>query len=184
MPEQGPKPETRYAPHLALPSIGEEGQARIRSSRILLTGLGGLGCPTAQYLAASGVGMLTLCDFDRVHESNLARQVLYNPSDIGSHKVDIAHQRPMLCDRPEQKFGDERETVTMLAFRNGDSLILRDECRPFVGLVSCRSAVHFQFEPHQGLRPTRANKGAPNHGSLCRLLQFLQRLGIDVEHVL
>jgi molybdopterin/thiamine biosynthesis adenylyltransferase len=93
MPDQGPKPETRYAPHLSLSLIGPVGQARIQSSRILLTGLGGLGCPLAQYLAASGVGELTLCDFDRVHESNLARQVLFNPPDVGRYKVDVARER-------------------------------------------------------------------------------------------
>jgi adenylyltransferase/sulfurtransferase len=59
----------------------------------MLIGLGGLGCPLAQYLASTGVGELHLCDFDTISESNLARQVLYTPDDIGRFKVDIAKKR-------------------------------------------------------------------------------------------
>lgn len=62
-------------------------------ARVLLIGLGGLGCPAAQYLAAAGVGALILNDFDRVDASNLARQVLYTPADIGALKVDAAAAR-------------------------------------------------------------------------------------------
>lgn len=81
---------TRYARHIALPEIGESGQARIAAAKVLIIGLGGLGCPAAQYLAASGVGSLVLNDFDRVDESNLPRQILYRPTDIGELKVDAA----------------------------------------------------------------------------------------------
>jgi adenylyltransferase/sulfurtransferase len=80
-------PDPRFAAHLALPAIGPEGQARIMQARIALIGLGGLGCAAAQYLASSGAGQLTLCDFDRVERSNLARQVLYGPADVGRHKA-------------------------------------------------------------------------------------------------
>lgn len=61
--------------------------------KVLMIGLGGLGCPAAQYLAAAGVGTLILNDFDRVDASNLARQVLYTPADIGALKVDAAAAR-------------------------------------------------------------------------------------------
>lgn len=81
---------TRYARHIALPEIGETGQASIAAAKILIVGLGGLGCPAAQYLAASGVGSLVLNDFDRVDESNLPRQILYRPADVGELKVDAA----------------------------------------------------------------------------------------------
>ena len=81
---------TRYARHIALPEIGESGQARIAAAKVLIVGLGGLGCPAAQYLAASGVGSLVLNDFDRVDESNLPRQILYRPADVGELKVDAA----------------------------------------------------------------------------------------------
>ncbi len=81
---------TRYARHIALPEIGKSGQARIGAANVLIVGLGGLGCPAAQYLAASGVGSLVLNDFDRVDESNLPRQILFRPTDIGELKVDAA----------------------------------------------------------------------------------------------
>jgi len=75
---------------LPLSGIGETGQQRIRASRVALIGIGGLGCATAQYLVASGVGQLTLCDFDTVAESNLARQILYREADVGRRKTDAA----------------------------------------------------------------------------------------------
>ena len=84
---------TRYARHETLPEIGAEGQVRIGEGRVLIVGLGGLGCPAAQYLAGSGVGSLVLNDFDRVDESNLPRQVLYSPGDVGELKVEVAQER-------------------------------------------------------------------------------------------
>jgi len=77
----------RYAAHLGLSSIGEGGQQRICASRVVLVGLGGLGCPAAQYLVSSGIGHLVLCDFDTVSKSNLARQILYRDSDVGREKT-------------------------------------------------------------------------------------------------
>lgn len=78
----------RYARHIVLDEIGAEGQARLTGSTALIVGLGGLGCPAAEYLATSGVGCLLLNDFDRVDESNLPRQILYTPEDVGKLKVD------------------------------------------------------------------------------------------------
>ena len=80
----------RAARHIALPQIGTEGQERIESSTALLIGLGGIGCATASYLASSGVGHLILCDFDTVDETNLGRQILYGPADIGELKANRA----------------------------------------------------------------------------------------------
>lgn len=80
----------REARHLALPQIGAEGQAKIASSTALLIGMGGIGCASASYLASSGVGRLLLCDFDTVDETNLGRQILYKPADIGKLKVSQA----------------------------------------------------------------------------------------------
>ncbi len=77
----------RAARHIALPQIGDEGQQRIASSTALLIGLGGIGCATASYLASSGVGHLILCDFDTVDGTNLGRQILYGPADIGELKA-------------------------------------------------------------------------------------------------
>jgi molybdopterin/thiamine biosynthesis adenylyltransferase len=83
----------RAARHVALAEIGEAGQRRIESARVFVVGLGGLGCPAAEYLAASGVGTLILNDFDRVDETNLQRQILYTPGDVGRLKVDAARAR-------------------------------------------------------------------------------------------
>lgn len=80
----------RAARHIALPQIGAEGQERIASSTALLIGIGGIGCATASYLASSGVGHLILCDFDTVDETNLGRQILYGPADIGELKANRA----------------------------------------------------------------------------------------------
>jgi len=78
----------RYARHLALAEVGAAGQERLAQSSILIIGLGGLGCPAAQYLASSGVGRLLLNDYDRVDRSNLPRQVLFGEADVGRLKVE------------------------------------------------------------------------------------------------
>ena len=83
----------RYRRHLALPEIGLEGQQALLAGRVLLIGVGGLGCPLAQYLAAAGVGTLGILDFDRVDASNLHRQVLYGSADVGRLKTEVAAER-------------------------------------------------------------------------------------------
>lgn len=77
----------RYGRHILLEEIGIEGQQRLLSSRALIVGLGGLGSPVALYLAAGGVGQLTLCDDDSVDLSNLQRQIAHRTSTIGHTKV-------------------------------------------------------------------------------------------------
>jgi molybdopterin-synthase adenylyltransferase len=84
---------SRYARQIALPEVGAEGQARLGRARVLIVGLGGLGCPAALFLATSGVGKLVLNDFDRVDETNLPRQILYGPDDVGQLKVEAAKRR-------------------------------------------------------------------------------------------
>jgi len=83
----------RYRRHLILPEIGLDGQRALLDARVLLIGAGGLGCPTAQYLAAAGIGRLGLVDFDVVDASNLHRQVLYGTRDVGRPKVEVAAER-------------------------------------------------------------------------------------------
>jgi adenylyltransferase/sulfurtransferase len=83
----------RYARQIALADVGAEGQAKLGRARMLVVGLGGLGCPAALYLATSGVGRLVLNDFDTVDETNLPRQILYGPGDVGAPKVEAAKRR-------------------------------------------------------------------------------------------
>ena len=80
----------RYARHIILRDIGGTGQVRLTQAHVALIGAGGIGCPAIQYLAAAGVGRLTLIDDDAVSLSNLQRQVLYGDADIGHPKVDAA----------------------------------------------------------------------------------------------
>lgn len=84
---------SRDARHLALPQIGAEGQRKIGSGTALLIGVGGIGCAAATYLTSSGIGHLLLCDFDTVDETNLGRQVLYGPGNIGELKAEVAAAR-------------------------------------------------------------------------------------------
>lgn len=77
----------RYSRHLLLKEVGVKGQKRLKAAKVLIVGLGGLGAPLAQYLAAAGVGTIGLMDFDEVEESNLQRQVIHGTRDIGRPKV-------------------------------------------------------------------------------------------------
>lgn len=83
----------RYNRQIMLKSIDFEGQEKLKASRVLIVGLGGLGCAASQYLASAGVGHLTLVDFDTVSLSNLQRQILHTDSTIGQPKVESAKQR-------------------------------------------------------------------------------------------
>ncbi len=85
--------KNRYARHISLPEIGEEGQKKLLNSKVLVIGCGGLGSPVALYLAAAGVGTLGLVEFDTVDHSNLQRQILYTTADVGQSKLDMAEKR-------------------------------------------------------------------------------------------
>jgi len=80
----------RYSRHILLPEVGEAGQAKLLSSKVLLLGAGGLGSPAALYLAAAGVGTLGIVDADVVDASNLQRQIIHSTSHIGMPKVESA----------------------------------------------------------------------------------------------
>ncbi len=73
-----------------LPEIGQNGQLKLKQSKVIIVGAGGLGCPVSLYLSAAGVGNITIVDGDRVEKSNLHRQVLFSPEDIGEFKAETA----------------------------------------------------------------------------------------------
>ncbi len=91
--ELTPREIERYSRHLILPEIGSSGQRKLKETRVLVVGAGGLGSPLTMYLAAAGIGTLGLVDFDQVEASNLHRQVLYTESDIGRPKLTAAIER-------------------------------------------------------------------------------------------
>jgi adenylyltransferase/sulfurtransferase len=90
----------RYSRHLLIPEVGLEGQRKLKAASVLIIGTGGLGSPTALYLAAAGVGRIGLVDYDVVDFSNLQRQVIHGTSGIGTLKVESARQR-MLDVNPD-----------------------------------------------------------------------------------
>jgi len=87
-----PEQRQRYSRHFLLPEIGEEGQRKLLEAKVLLLGAGGLGSPTALYLAAAGVGTLGIVDDDVVDVSNLQRQVIHTTGRVGVPKVDSAEE--------------------------------------------------------------------------------------------
>jgi molybdopterin/thiamine biosynthesis adenylyltransferase/rhodanese-related sulfurtransferase len=87
-----PAQQARYSRHLLIPEVGTKGQAKLLDSKVLIVGAGGLGSPSALYLAAAGVGTLGIVDFDVVEASNLQRQVIHSTERLGHKKVDSARQ--------------------------------------------------------------------------------------------
>jgi adenylyltransferase/sulfurtransferase len=83
----------RYSRHILLPELGIDAQQRFAAAHVLIVGAGGLGAPAAQFLAAAGVGTLSICDADTVDLTNLQRQILYATDDIGKAKVAAAKAR-------------------------------------------------------------------------------------------
>jgi molybdopterin/thiamine biosynthesis adenylyltransferase len=83
----------RYSRQIILPDFGEEGQKKIKLSRVLMVGCGGLGLPAAFYLAGAGIGEIGLVDYDRIEISNLPRQTFYSMADIGKNKTAVAREK-------------------------------------------------------------------------------------------
>ncbi len=123
---------SRDARHLALTQIGATGQGRITAGSALLIGVGGIGCAAAQYLVASNIGKLIVCDFDTVDETNLGRQVLYGPQDVGQSKAQIAGAR-LAASNPNVDISivDERLDDASLAAHVNDVDLVLDGCDNF-----------------------------------------------------
>ncbi len=83
----------RFSKQIILKKFGIIGQQKLKSSRVLILGMGGLGCPLSIYLANLGVGTIGIVDDDKVELSNLNRQIIYNTNDLGKYKVDVAKLR-------------------------------------------------------------------------------------------
>ena len=83
----------RYSRQIVLKNVGVVGQKKILNSKILIIGVGGLGCPVVDNLTRSGVKNITIADHDKVSLSNLHRQTMYNTNDIGKFKVDVVKKK-------------------------------------------------------------------------------------------
>jgi molybdopterin/thiamine biosynthesis adenylyltransferase len=110
----------RYSRHILLPQIEYEGQQTLIQSHALIVGAGGLGSPVALYLAASGVGKLTICDFDQVDLTNLQRQIIHTTQSVGINKA-VSAQQTIYEINPEvevitiQKKSSETEFSELIA---------------------------------------------------------------------
>lgn len=105
----------RYSRHILLPQIGYEGQQKLTQSHALIVGAGGLGSPVALYMAAGGVGTLTICDFDEVDLTNLQRQIAHKTLSVGMNKA-LSAQQAIHEINPEISVQTVCEKSTELAF--------------------------------------------------------------------
>lgn len=110
----------RYSRHILLPQIEYDGQEKITRSHVLIVGAGGLGSPVAMYLAASGIGALTICDFDAVDLTNLQRQIIHTTQSVGINKAVSAQQaifelNPEVTVQAVQTKSTEAEMATLVA---------------------------------------------------------------------
>ena len=165
-----PEELERYSRHLLLPEVGLEGQRRLKGTRVLLVGAGGLGSPAALYLAAAGVGHLTVVDFDDVDVTNLQRQVLHGSRDVGRPKVESARDRlldlnPHLSlDARRERLGPENALALVRAhdvvLDGTDSFATRylvnDAC-----VLAGRPSVHASIFRFEGQATVLGTPGAP-----------------------
>lgn len=137
----------RYARQIILPAFGGAGQAKLKAAHIAIIGAGGIGCPAITYLAAAGVGRLTIIDHDVVELSNLQRQPLFTDADIGASKAAVAAEAARRINPHVEAVAvaerlDETNATTLLA---GASLIL-DGCDNFATRLAVnRAAVALQI---------------------------------------
>lgn len=110
----------RYSRHILLPQVEYAGQEKLTNSHALIVGAGGLGSPVALYLAASGVGTLTICDFDDVDLTNLQRQIIHTTQSVGMNKAMSAQQtigaiNPEIKVKPIEKKSTHAEMETLIS---------------------------------------------------------------------
>ena len=89
----------KFSKQIILKKIGIIGQQKLKSAKVLVLGMGGLGCPLSIYLASLGIGTIGIVDNDKVELSNLNRQIIYNINDIGKHNVDVAKNKIKLLNK-------------------------------------------------------------------------------------
>ena len=104
----------RYSRHILLPQIAYEGQEALTQSHALIVGAGGLGAPSALYMAAGGVGMLTVCDFDVVDLTNLQRQIIHTTQSVGINKA-VSAKQTLQAINPEVVVNTVQEKSTEAA---------------------------------------------------------------------
>lgn len=105
----------RYSRHILLPQIAYEGQERLTESHALIVGAGGLGSPAALYMAAGGVGALTICDFDMVDLTNLQRQIIHTTESVGINKA-VSAKRTLNAINPDAVVNTVQDKSTEDAF--------------------------------------------------------------------
>ena len=125
--------KVRYGRHLTLDEVGEEGQLKLLDAKVLLVGAGGLGSPTAFYLAAAGVGTIGIVDPDAVDRSNLQRQILHRDFDVGVPKVDSAERamRELNPDVKVIKYQDWLTSENIMKILDEGYEIVADGCDNF-----------------------------------------------------
>lgn len=147
-PELPPARAARFARHLALPGVGVEGQRRIAAARVLVIGAGGLGAPAIQYLAAAGIGRITVVDDDRVERTNLQRQVLHTESDVGRPKAESVREAVAARDAVVQVVArvERLGPDNVLALFAAHDLVL-DGSDNFATRYLCNDAAEFTGTP-------------------------------------
>ena len=136
----------RYSRHILLPEIKQHGQQKLLNSKILIFGAGGLGSPVAMYLAASGIGEISIVDFDVVELNNLQRQIAHDESSVGSHKVKS-------CGERMRKINADIKINVLDHVLQGQELIDQVEAADIV--VDCTDNLSSRFEINQACVTTK-----------------------------
>ena len=137
-----------YSRHILLDEIGLEGQEKLKASKVLVIGAGGLGCPAAMYLGAAGIGTLGIIDFDKVDVSNLHRQIAFHKADVGKYKADILKER-ILANNPhiEIKVYKERFSIANAESLFAEYDVIVDGCDNFGTRYLSNDASYFASKP-------------------------------------